>query len=377
MDTKYLPAEREDTDKVLLQKGTIETSKFLDQVLSNTPFKFIILNDKRQIVYSNYGLIHELGVSDQSALVGLRPGEILSCVNSELEPGGCGTAENCKYCGLVNTVVESSRTNDLVISECIISSMQDRREVALNFEVSSKPFSWGNDNFFLVTLQNIAEKKRKEQLERTFFHDITNRTGNVSMFLDLIEKKYLPEGDDKMFKMVKQGLTDLMDDIVYQKKLQQAENGELEVKIESINIEKVIKNISDEYVSLANTYKVQISHSFEGEEMNYSTDKVLLKRILGNLVKNAIEASTSGDIIHISFKTENSDLCFSVSNPAFIPKDIQAQLFNRSFSTKGQGRGIGTYSIRLFTEQFLKGKVELHSTSESGTTFTIRIPVNA
>mgnify|MGYP006293419399 CR=1 len=33
-------------------------------------------------------------------------------------------------------------------------------------------------------------------------------------------------------------------------------------------------------------------------------------------------------------------------------------LFKRSFSTKGVGRGIGTYSMKLFGEKYLKGKVD-------------------
>ncbi|HAL86389.1 MAG TPA: histidine kinase, partial [Deferribacteraceae bacterium] len=40
----------------------------------------------------------------------------------------------------------------------------------------------------------------------------------------------------------------------------------------------------------------------------------------------------------------------------------------------GKGRGLGTYSIKLLTENYLKGKVRFETRRESGTTFFIKIP---
>jgi hypothetical protein len=44
-------------------------------------------------------------------------------------------------------------------------------------------------------------------------------------------------------------------------------------------------------------------------------------------------------------------------------------MFQRNFSTKGPGRGVGTYSVRLLTERYLGGQVSLLSSPESGTRF--------
>jgi sensor histidine kinase regulating citrate/malate metabolism len=49
------------------------------------------------------------------------------------------------------------------------------------------------------------------------------------------------------------------------------------------------------------------------------------------------------------------------------------QLFQRSFSTKGTGRGLGTYSIRLLTENYLEGKVSFVSNEAEGTVFSIEL----
>jgi signal transduction histidine kinase len=57
-----------------------------------------------------------------------------------------------------------------------------------------------------------------------------------------------------------------------------------------------------------------------------------------------------------------------------MPRDVQLQVFQRFFSTKGAGRGLGTYSIRLLTERYLKGNVSFTSSPEEGTTFRVCYP---
>jgi hypothetical protein len=51
--TEFAPAQRDNQKKVELQMQMIEDSEFLNKVLANSPWMFIILNDKRQVVYSN------------------------------------------------------------------------------------------------------------------------------------------------------------------------------------------------------------------------------------------------------------------------------------------------------------------------------------
>ncbi len=53
--------------------------------------------------------------------------------------------------------------------------------------------------------------------------------------------------------------------------------------------------------------------------------------------------------------------------------DVRLQIFQRSFSTKGGGRGIGTYSMKLLTEKYLHGEIHFTSTNPKGTTFYIEI----
>ena len=72
---------------------------------------------------------------------------------------------------------------------------------------------------------------------------------------------------------------------------------------------------------------------------------------------------------------ERDDLIeFTVYNATEMSEEAKFQLFHRSFSTKGENRGLGTYSIKLFTDQYLNGEVEFISEKGKGTTFYLKIP---
>ena len=112
------------------------------------------------------------------------------------------------------------------------------------------------------------------------------------------------------------------------------------------------------------------------EKLSFNTDPVLLKRVLLNLLKNAVEASKPNQQVQIGFKTaNNNEVIISVKNDTIMTQDIQLQIFQRSFSTKGEARGIGTYSIKMFTEQYLGGKVSFVSNSTEKTVFWISLPM--
>jgi hypothetical protein len=114
-----------------------------------------------------------------------------------------------------------------------------------------------------------------------------------------------------------------------------------------------------------------LSNDFE-----IKTDGVLLIRCVGNLIKNALEATDAGGRVRVFSQKDATYNYVSIFNDKVMPEEIQLQIFQRSFSTKtNSGRGIGTYSVKLLVEQYLKGKVNFVSNNETKTVFTISIPV--
>lgn len=96
--------------------------------------------------------------------------------------------------------------------------------------------------------------------------------------------------------------------------------------------------------------------------------------MIGNLIKNALEASSPGQTVTVTFENGASPK-FSVHNQSVMPEPVKLQIFQRSFSTKAaHGRGIGTYSVKMLAERYLKGNVSFRSEPGEGTTFSVTFP---
>ena len=89
----------------------------------------------------------------------------------------------------------------------------------------------------------------------------------------------------------------------------------------------------------------------------------------------ALEASKDNEIVTIGcYEFENDYVEYWVRNPNFISEEVQNSIFKRAFSTKGKDRGLGTYSMKLLGEKYLKGSVGFTSSKAEGTCFYIKIP---
>ena len=166
----------------------------------------------------------------------------------------------------------------------------------------------------------------------------------------------------------------IIDEIGTQRLLAQAENKELTVNSQPIDSLPFIQQITHDlkYLSVAKGKNIVLDNN--SVDICFESDPVLLRRILNNMVKNALEASTDDQTVTLSVIQTGKQIKFSVNNPKFMPRDIEMQVFMRSFSTKGTQRGLGTYSMKILGEQHLGGTVDFTTSEAEGTTFFITLP---
>ena len=110
--------------------------------------------------------------------------------------------------------------------------------------------------------------------------------------------------------------------------------------------------------------------------ISMTTDISALSRLLCNMIINALEATEKGGVVKLWIESNGDSISFCVQNFQTIPDDVRLRIFQRNFSTKGGGgRGIGTYSMKLFGEDVLGGKVSFTSSEEKGTVFRFSCPL--
>lgn len=376
MNTLHAPAERAYFSKVLQDLGLFQSFENVNELVNALPYIAAVLNKERQIVYGNSALLQAMGFSRIDDIVGLRPGELLQCVNAAKNEAGCGTSENCRYCGAVNAIMACMNSGSKITSECRIVAMADQKEVSYDFSVTASPFSYQGESYVVLSFHDISDEKRRRVLEKIFFHDIINTAGGIRGFLDFVSASDDPSEMREYLHIANKLSENLVDEIMAQRQLLAAERGELKTDFKPIDAN-----------SLLEVVKNHLEHHFVGQrkqiivnpgaETWFESDPVLLKRVLINLLKNALEASQEGQKVSLGFESTAGMIHFWVHNETFIHRKIQLQIFQRSFSTKDQSRGLGTYSIKLLTEQYLKGRVNFSSDETTGTQFNVWLPVKS
>lgn len=341
-------------------------------LLDKIPELVFILNSRREVVFANIKTIETLELRDLNDIFGKRPGEIFGCLHAEEAETGCGDSIACRYCGAVISIkagLEGNQNED----ECLILTKKNLD--AYEMKVASSQFKIDNQAFVIFTLSDISDTKRRELLEKLFFHDIMNTATGISTLSHLLNIK-LPDEYSRYKQLAGDFSNKLIDEIKSQRQIVEAERGSLKIDLQD-TISCDIVHYTANMAKLYNLHEDQLQIDRNLDKVEFVTDRALLSRVLTNLIKNAYEAEFQGGEITVScYKTITDSICFTVHNPSVMEESVRERIFKRSFSTKGEGRGLGTYSIKLLTEKYLDGKVHFESKKDEGTTFYIELPLN-
>ena len=371
---KYDISHKVSKERILKDYELLEQFRPMQQVLQALPYFALILNEYRQIIVSNQKFLKDHVRSQVKHLFGKRPGEIFKCEHIDKDGADCGMGEKCAFCGIYNAINESRIKNEPVSTHCSITSRKSGTLVAYDFDVKCVPLHINNQIFYFLTLIDIGHEKRKNAIERIFFHDVINLIGNLKGIISILADNDYRIDRAEYMEILSSITEQLNEEIVSQRDLSAAESKNLIVSIQEISSLDIVNSVIENTMFIDNRKKCRISVGRDSKDFLLSTDPVLLKRILINMMKNALEASHNGSDVIIGCTRKSGKSHFYVHNDTYIPEDIQKQIFQRSFSTKEINRGLGTYSMRLIGENYLKGEVYFTSDKVKGTTFSIDLP---
>lgn len=372
--------------------------EILDLILSTIPSLVIVLNQKHRIIYANQAVADFLQVESSESLLGHYPGEIWRCEYATTLESVCGEAGPCDYCGAKEAILQAKQGRQAV-SDCRILRHTGDTPPALEFRIWTTPLSLHGEGFIILAAQDISDEKRRQALERIFFHDILNTAHIISGAAELLTLSF-PSGDSgtgledaadqieipvepmsneevgKVHAMIRNAAQRLIEEIKGQRQLVAIENHEVEYTPSDVKAKVFLQSLLASYRRQEIARGRTLVLASESEDIEITTDRSLLSRILNNLIKNAVEAELTGVTITAGCRGLDDDRVeFWVHNPSVMSEAVQHQLFQRTFSTKGRGRGLGTYSAKLLTERYLGGEIDFHSEPGEGTTFYARYPV--
>lgn len=370
IQSELLPAKRLSHQEILGQAEQIAGSPVMVAMLDTAPGMVALLNLSRQIVYCNDACAKAGGLARKEDALGMRPGELLHCIHAADKPDGCGTGEACGYCGLAQAM-GMGQQGRATSGECRLQRQGDDRTLPAEYAVETRPLPQVGSGWQCYSLRDISSEKRREALERTFFHDILNRASAVQGVSSLLAGDELSAEERAHFiRMLSVSARAMVDEIRSHRTLLAAENGDLAVENADCDSLEALRDAVAACRMYGFAEDKHVAILPEAQSMLFRTDTTLLGRILINLLKNALEASDTGMTVTATCaRSAPGRIRFSVHNETVMPHSVRAHVFQRSFTTKGSGRGLGTYSIKLLTETYLGGRAWFESAAGQGTTF--------
>lgn len=372
VSTYFLPPERLPYETIRRIAHEIANSPSAAS-LALVPLAVAILNDTRQIVYANTRFITLAGGQNPEGILGQRLGEALGCLHADELPGGCGTTRFCRYCGAARAIAKGLE-GEQDTQECSIERLNQSRLNDLNLQVWTAPMQQDGRRLVLNSALDIAHEKALRNFERLFFHDILNAVSGIKGIHDLIALE-LPERQRPDLHLLRKAIDDIQDIVEAQKDFLAVEAREYQRTRTRLDSLEVLRYLAAYCQSFNLAPKRVLVVDSQTPALPFFSDAHITQRIMVNMVKNGLEASSPGETVTLGCEPgPNGGVVLWVHNPAVMSEETRSRLFQKGFSTKGIGRGFGAYGMRLFARECLGGDVECLSAPGLGTRFSLHLP---
>lgn len=397
LDTASSPPIRHETPEDL---AALVNSSSLPRFFADNPLATFVFDGNKRIVYANLRARDLVGEARIPSMIGSSLGDALGCIHAPESREGCGGGASCRFCPAFRCLGVATRAlEDLDFwlprdgvearrapgegEDCNITRGGDDYEIgetSIDLRIWSRPIQVAGRGFVLLSAMDISAEKRREVLERVFYHDIANTASGMRTILELLQ--VLDEGErERHFSLLKSAADQMIEEIESQRALKAAESRELAPGFDVIDGKRALAEVLDLFAYKLAGKDIRLEMAPGTAHLAVVSDPTLLRRVIVNMIKNAIEAAVRGEILLVGLQAEPDPTggdgwaVFWVKNSAVMPEVARRRVFHRSFSTKGPGRGVGTYSMKLLAEGYLRGRVSFSSREGEGTIFELRIPL--
>jgi signal transduction histidine kinase len=213
-------------------------------------------------------------------------------------------------------------------------------------------------------------------MSRGLAHDLKNLITPVSTFLIHTEGRYPADSAAAEVHAAAQRSVRIMTEYV-REALFFADN--LKPRMESVELENIFDRVREATAMRASDRGVRLAIALDAAPTT-TADGVLLQRLLANLVNNAIDASTRGQLVRASaISLPDGQLRLQVVDEGVgIAPDLRARIFEPYFTTKEFGEEVRGFGLGLTIAQKIAhlhaGRISVESTPGKGTTFTVDLP---
>ena len=259
------------------------------------------------------------------------------------------------------------------------------REACLDTLVPIKEGTGKVSQIFIVSMDftKIRQLERsKNFLFHTIVHDLKNPLTVLLLYLSNLERgldKTLNEHQRKRFMLARlkgEEISNLISNIL---DMGMNDEGKLRLKFSSVDLNLLIKELIPSFAILSENAEKKIDFTPSPELPSLPGDPDILKRVLSNLIGNAIKFSPKGSPIKLEIFHEPSQnvflVCVTDHGPG-VPHSEKEKIFRKFVRLKTHGKeghGLGLAFCKMAVEAH-GGKIWVEDPPEGGSRFCFSIP---
>jgi len=278
--------------------------------------------------------------------------------------------------------------------------VMEQRPLAFNIEVNKRviksimsPMFTVNREYvgYIIVLIDVTKEIEMDNLRSHFISNVSHELRTpVTVLRSYIDTLY-NYGNDFDFNTQKEFIGVMNQEII---RLNRMVNDILDfsryesqnVKLEKTrqDIMPVIEDVVDEMKVLAAEHNLTFSVMKEPDLPDIPFNKDSIRRVVANIVSNAIKYSPDGKRIKIRAERARVGDYVEVSvedQGQGIAEEYQQKIFDRFFRVENdthtiKGTGLGLHLVKISVEKHHQGQVFVHSKLGEGSTFGFRLPIN-
>lgn len=340
--------------------------------LAEATFEGIILHENGEVLDVNRALTDMIGY-DRDDLVGGSVFDVLSESTRSLVE--TRIADRTEETYEVVMVRKDGSTFPAEVEEKVVDPTERNIRVAAIRNVTERK---ERETELLLAKEEAEEMARlKTSLLNNMSHEFRTPITSIIGYTELILEE--PNEDHQKFATrIRQSAKRLSRTLRAVLEMAQVESGTLNVQEEEVAIRPLIRDVVKEYGSMADESGLSLE-VVRADQGTVATDRVLLSRILGNIVHNGVKFTDEG-IVEIEATATDHGIQIRVSDPGIgIDPEFRPKLFE-PFKQESEGRtrtyegtGLGLALTKRMLD-LLGGSIEVQSTKGKGSTFIVAVP---
>ncbi len=202
--------------------------------------------------------------------------------------------------------------------------------------------------------------------------------GNAELLLN--ESSQFSERQKKFVEAILHTTEDLGQYVEMVLDLTRIESSQVPIQKQTKDLNAVIQEIIENRNPQASEAGIRLVSELE-PLFSFKFDARLIRRVLSNIVENAIKYSPPNSVVKITSKEDPNWIRVSITDQGVgIPPEEQEKVFAKFYrcdndkTRENKGTGLGLYLVKYFVELH-EGIIELKSELGKGSTFTVSLPV--